>query len=756
MSRLATIDRELSRELSLSAFDLEGEPLPTGAEDIAATVRLIWSAVYRNWRLIAAIVSTTTIAAIAITMLMTPKYDATASVQIEQQETKVLASDDTDPTPVAEDADRFLQTQKDILQSRTLASRVVDSLGLDRNDRLSQAMHSPPADQPVGTLDLAATRHKHNVDLVEKSLTVDIPKNSRIATITFRSPDPVFASQIANSYAQNFIQWNIKRKYDNSSYARNFLEQQLEVTKGKLEDSERAMIAYARKAGLIDASAGLSGTSSDGTSSNSGPQSLTTSNLVQMNNSYVAAQAARMAAQQRWEQASKTTLMDLPEVLSNPAILALTQHRAELQSAYTQELQRRQADYPTMRQAAAQIKELNKQIRTLAASVRDTIHDNYLTALKQENALSGGVNVLKADTLSEQDRGVKYNILKRETDTNRTMYDGLLQRFKEVSTAAGISASNISIIDNAEVPTAPVSPKTKLNVALGMLLGLTLSAFVVLLREKFDDVVRSPDEVIRKLGLPLLNSVPRLRDGTSPQEALIDPRSALSEAYAALRASIDLSSASGAPRTLLITSSRQAEGKTTSAYAIARDFATIGRRVLLIDGDLRKPSLHRSLGVANSIGLANLLSRTGSLEEAIQTTEYANLFFIGSGPLPPNPAELLSGPLLPALLENLKTNFDMIVIDGPPVLGLADAILLASNVEGTVFVIEANGSHRGHAKAALRRLLAANRNILGTILTKFDARKIGYGYGYGYSDYYTYGGGDQLGQDGEENPGRLT
>lgn len=736
MNKLMTVDGEFDRALGPIALELEGEPLPSAADNLATMTRLLWSAIYRNWILILAIVASTTIAAILITMLTTPKFAASASVQIEQQEAKVLSGEDTDPLPQVQDAERFLQTQKDILESRALSVRVINALGLGRDDRFVEAMDSKPVEKANGILDLAASKRKQVLDLVSKNLQIDIPRNSRIATISFRSPDPMLAARMANSFAQNYILWNIDRKFDNSAYARNFLEQQLKVSKTKLEESERAMIGYARSAGLIDASAGVVGS---GMSATEGPRSLTTANLVQLNSSLAAAQAARVAAQERWQQASATPLMSLPEVLSNPAITELTQHRAELQAAYQQELQRRKADYPTMKQAAAQIAELDNQINNLARNIRDTIRDNYRTAQKQERGLAGGVNALKADTLAEQDRTVQYNILKRETDTNRTMYDGLLQRFKEVSAAAGVSASNISIIDTAEVPSKPVSPRAALNLALGLMLGVGMAAAIILLREKFDDVVRSPDEVAQKLGLRMLNSVPLLRGGSSPLDALADPRSAISESYSALRASLDLATASGAPRSLLVTSSRQSEGKSTSAYAIARNFAMIGRRVLLIDADLRKPSLHRLMGTGNAAGLTNLLTRHRTMEEVFHPTDHPNLSFISSGPLPPNPADLLSGPLLPALLEQVANHFDIVVVDGPPVLGLADTVLLAANVEAAVFVIEANGSHRGHAKAALRRLLAANCKILGAVLTKFDARAIGYGYGSGYGYYYSYG-----------------
>jgi capsular exopolysaccharide synthesis family protein len=318
------------------------------------------------------------------------------------------------------------------------------------------------------------------------------------------------------------------------------------------------------------------------------------------------------------------------------------------------------------------------------------------------------------------------------------LYDGLLQRYRELSAAAGITTNNISVIDKAETPNRPIWPRPLLNAAIGFLAGLFLSLLLVFLKEKFDDSVRSPDDVERKLGQPLLGTAPLLRGNSSdPVVALEDPRSLISEAHYAMRMSLELSSDQGLPGALLVTSSRQAEGKSTCAYAIARDLALSGKRVLLIDADLRKPSLHRTLGAENRTGLANVLARQKKIEEVVQRTSVDNLFLVTSGPLPPNPAQLLAGKTLNSVIARAKELFDVAIIDGPPVLGLADAPRLSSAVDGTLFVVEANRAHHGHSKAALKRLAAAKANILGVILTKFDARKAGYKSEYGYY-YYEY------------------
>jgi succinoglycan biosynthesis transport protein ExoP len=239
----------------------------------------------------------------------------------------------------------------------------------------------------------------------------------------------------------------------------------------------------------------------------------------------------------------------------------------------------------------------------------------------------------------------------------------------------------------------------------------------------------------------VIGSTPLLPSGASPASELDKPRSPLSEAYYAIRTSLELASPAGLPKTLLFTSSAASEGKSTTSFAIARDFAKVGRRVLLIDADLRKPTQNRLTGVSNKVGLANLLTQQSTLEDVTQTSNFAGLDVIPTGPLPPNPAELLASAGLRSLLGKLTSVYDLVVIDAPPVMGLADAPTLAALVEATIVVVEANRAHRGQAKASVRRLRDARANILGGVLTKYDVRMTGHGtggdYGYGYG--YGYG-----------------
>lgn len=715
-----------------SAFGMENGLALQAIEadrDGGLDLRAIWGALYRNWMLIAAVIGVSLMGGIASILLTSPSYRAKATIQVDQQTLKLLGTEDVEPAPSAQEADRFLQTQVDVLKSRAIADTVARKLRLEGNPIFLK-------DAGVSDVDRADSQKLKEmvIEGVQESLSVSLPRNSRIITIGFDSHDPQLAARVTNTISAAFIASNLERRFETSSYSRAFLQKQLAVTKDRLEDSERALIDYARSAQLIDASEGVAGDSDQ-----KAPQSLTTSNLVKLNSAYSDARATRVQAQQRWQEAQSTPLMNLPEVLQNQAIQELVQRRAEMQASYQQEKQHHKEAYPTVLQAAASLKELDRQIMTLAGQIRSSLRDNFIVAQRQEQALESNVNSLKGETLAEQDRGVRYNILKREVDTNRELYDGLLQRFKEVSAQAGATDNNISIVDRAVAPLEPIAPKPSLNMALAGLAGMIIAIVLVFAREKFDDAFRSPDDIENKLHMPLLGVIPALKDKASIQKAFANPTSALSESYHALRTSLELSSAKGLPFTLLFTSTGQAEGKSTTAFALARNFAASGKRVLLIDADLRRPSMHRWVAISNNVGLSNVLARHKSLGEVVQTSKQYNLDFVPSGPLPPNPAELFASEALSELFAQLQQHYDLVVIDGPPVLGLADSPRLAKATDATLFIVQANGTSRGNAKAALKRLLDARVNLIGAVLTKFDAKKVGLGADYAYGYSYEYG-----------------
>ncbi|WP_336962978.1 GumC family protein [Sphingobium aquiterrae] len=689
--------------------------------------------IYRNRWIILAICVAGLVLGLAVTLLTTPTYRAQSSIQIEQQASRVLDTPDLQPTEAIQDADRFLQTQLEIMQSRALAIRVAEAQRLFAGNGFLDAMRVKPDDEPAGTLSPQQAHREQVIEVLQENLKVSLTQNSRIVRIAFDSPDPALSARIANAFADNMIGSNLSRRFDASSYARRFLQEQLAETKERLENSERAMIVYARATGIIDTSSAAPGQSMGSANTNS----LTVSSLVQANDALVAATARRIDAQQLWDNARNARLSSLPEVLSNPAVQMLQQQRAELESKLAEQSQRRQPDHPEVRRTVSEIAAVDAQINDVAQDIRTSIRNRYQTALQQEEQLAGAVGSLKNATLTEQDRSIRYNILRREVSTNRELYDGLLQRFKEVSATAGMSNNNISIVDVARIPVKPVSPNLMVNLSLALLISFMAAVGFIYVREQFDDVVRSPDDAERKLGLPALGMVPVLPVNMTPHEALDQPTSAFTEAFHAIRSAVELSQAGGAPASLLITSSQKSEGKSTIAHAIARDFARAGgRRVLIIDADLRRPTLHRILGLPNGKGLTSLLVRQCGPEQAIQRTSTEGLDFVGSGPTAPNPGELLGSPALAELIGAFTKRYDLVVIDAPPVLGLADAPSIAAHMDATLFVVSATSSHRGVVKAAVRRLRHARARMLGVVVNRVDMVSLGYG----YEQYYTYDG----------------
>ena len=468
-------------------------------------------------------------------------------------------------------------------------------------------------------------------------------RGSRLVSIIFKSPDPKLSARIANAYAEGFIEEAMDRRFEASSYARDFLEKRLAQVKGKLEDSERALVDYAASEHIVETSGG------DEAGKSGVGQSLPAANLQAYNAALSAARTDRIKAEQRWDQAKSANGTGLAEILQNPTIQQLSQERAKLSAEYQDKLSIFKPDYPDMRQLAARLAEINSQIGAVTVTIKDALLAQYRSALLSERALESQVNSQQGAVLDLRGRSIRYTILQREVDTNRTLYDGLLQRYKEVGVAGGVSANNISIVDRATPPAMPSQPKPLTNMVMAAFAGLGLGVFLALLRDALDQAVRTPQDIESDLELPMLGVVPPLKRETTPEQALADTRSPLAEAYHSLRSALQFSTANGFPKTLLVTSPWPGGGKSTTASALGQYVARLGFRVLLIDADLRNPSLHRVFGGASHIGLTNLLTGGAELREAVQTTAFPNLFVIASGPLPPNPAELLASQRLTLL-----------------------------------------------------------------------------------------------------------
>ena len=455
---------------------------PRGGLDL----RYVLAAIRANALLIGAIIAVCLVIALIVTMLDTPRYTAQATVQINSQADEVLASTQESEQAAlnAWDQDRFLQTQLDILQSRGLGQRVSQRLKLQGNADFYQAMNAKP---PAAGTSVAAAQEA-TISLLTGNLSTELPRDSRIVAIRFTSTDPTMSAKIANAYSEEFIAANLQRKFDSSAYARGFVADQLAEAKNRLEGSEVALNNYARQNALIRTRDAMTGDER----SSGGGGSVTTASLLQLNQAANAAQAERIAAQGRWQAISAGSPLDSPEVLANPTVQQLLAQRADVRGKLQQERARHLEDHPSVIQLSAQSAEIDAQLRSLVNSVKQSVRSQYDAALGAERQLERQVTALKTDTLSEQDRSVQYNLLAREADTNRTIYDGLLQRFKELNAASGISASNLSIIDGADVPLVPSSPSLLKNLAIALVLGVGIAGLVVLFRDQFVDSIRVP------------------------------------------------------------------------------------------------------------------------------------------------------------------------------------------------------------------------------------------------------------------------
>jgi capsular exopolysaccharide synthesis family protein len=691
---------------------------------------MLWMALVKRSGLVAMGVAIALTAGTVVTLLSRPTYTAQTTLQIDRESEKVVSSQDQ--TPVDNLGEEFFQTQYALLKSRALAIRVAETLDLARDETFINQMTAKPRS---GAKTLGPEERRNRViELLQSHEIVTPERGSRLVSVAFDSPDPALSAKTANTFAEGFISGALDRRFEASSYARDFLEKRLAQVKSKLEDSERDLVAYAASQGIVQLPGG-GGATGQANSIDSSP-SLASSSLESYNTALSAARTERIKAEAKWKQAQAATGVGLSDILQSPTYQTLSQDRAKLTAEYQDKLRIYKPTYPDMEQLSARIDETNHQLKLEAENIRESLRAQYEAALANEKGLGGQVEGAKSSVLDLRGRSIRYTILQREVDTNRTLYDGLLQRYKEVGVAGGVSANNISIVDRAEPPLFPSHPKPLLNMAFSLVAGLALGVLMAIGREALDQALRSPSDVEMAVDLPLLGAIPATKRGVAPKAALADSRSQLAEAYHSLRSALQFSTADGFPKTLMVTSPSPGGGKSTTAFAIAQYVARLGFRVLLVDADLRSPSVGGLVGATGEAGLSSLLTGAAVLREAVQMTEVGNLYVITAGPFAPNPAELLSGSRLQLLIAEASALFDMIVLDSPPVMGLADAPLIGSVVAGCLLVIEAGRTTRAQVRQSLRRMGLAGAHMLGTVLTKYKgasgAQSYGYNYGYDY------------------------
>ena len=706
-TRLATAGSGVSR---LSPY---WGPQPygdAGTFDIRTLLRIL-----HEWRwLIVGITALGLAAGVLATMLTTPLYRAWVTLEVNPPSVEILDDKSRDLT-TGPGAWSFIRTQVGLLSSRTLAERVAQDLNLGSDETFVSA----DAD--------AATRLKIATQKITQGLKIEDPGEAQLIRYSFTSESPQVAAQVANGLAESFISSGLQRRFEASTYARTFLQQQIGKTRRDLERSERALVQYAQAQGIINTARGGEG----GTQQGSDASSLQGESLIALNTALAEATARRVQAEGAYRQAQLAG--GSAEVNDNTR--TLREAKATLEAEYQEKRTLMKPDHPEMLSLRSRIEELDRQIsreRSQIASGRATsLLAEYRAALSAERALESRVAGLKGSVLNLRGRSIQYNILQREVDTNRALYDALLQRYKEIGVAGGVGTTPVSIVDRAEVPGSPYKPNILYNVLIGLIGGLLAGAVAAVALEILNDTIKTREDVRSKLGLACLGAIPKRKGKGSLIEDLDDLTSPVSEAYAAVLATLRFSTGSGSPKTLLVSSSRPSEGKSSSALALAVSYARRGARVLLIDSDLRRPAFKTE---SRKNGLTRLLTDDEPLGDHVITTQHDNLWLLPCGPIPPNPADLLSTSRMKQIIAEASKQFDMVIVDGPPALGLADATLLASACRYVMLVVESGKTRTRAAREAVERMQDAGAQIVGVTLTKSAGETAGYGY-----RYYSYG-----------------
>ncbi|HLZ12618.1 MAG TPA: polysaccharide biosynthesis tyrosine autokinase [Candidatus Acidoferrum sp.] len=698
-----------------------------------------------QWLILSFLLAVVTIVSIA-TFRMQPVYSTTARVEIDRENSNVLPFQGADSFDYVMDADNYIETESKILTSETLALQTIRSTGLASHPEYASG-DGPSEAIASGSL----ANHKRPPELAAflGSMSVRRVPNSRLLDVTFESTDPQLAARVVNAHIENFREDNFRSRYQAIAQASSWLSDQLEDLKLKVQHSEDARIEYERKNQIWELD---------------DKQNISTQRLSDINKELTDAQSERMKRQALYEFAKSGDANSVPELRSDIVLQDLFKRRGDVNSQASDALAQYGPNFPKVQRLQGQLKELDQLISDEKKSIIDQMGSDYNAARQREMLLTQALDQQKIEANQMSERLVEYNILKREAEANKTLYDGMLTKLKEANIAGALKSSNIRVVDPAMVPSYPTRPAKTRNIALAFIVGLVGGVGLALLREYLDNTVKTPDDIETLSRLPSLAVVPAFTDsngnghrgllkggssnGHDKRIELVAqhlPKSQMSEAFRALRTALLLSQAEHPPQVILVTSALPREGKTTAAANLAVTLAQLGDRTLLMDADLRKPGVGRLLNMTDGkyAGLSSYLAGVSSLDLVIVPHPLIpNLAAIPTGPLPPNPADLLSSHKLADAIAELRGKFKFIVIDSPPIMAATDAVILSVQVDGVLLVVR-SGETPKEAFTRTRDLLTSVKcRMLGVVLNAVDASAPDYYYSYRYYPY-SYGYGPQ-------------
>jgi capsular exopolysaccharide synthesis family protein len=680
-----------------------------------------------------------------------PVYEARTQLIIEKDARRATSLD-----TVLEDRDSWYQddfypTQYKVLQSRTLALRTAKAMQTKAAERVPEArglsfslsglvsgglsfatgllgggasepMAAPESAEPEAVTSAAISGMANRI---LGGLTVTPIKNSRLVDLKFRSPDPQFAAVVANEIANQYILQALEFRRSATSQASDFLSTRLEEQRQLVEESERRLQEYKERnnAGSVD-----------------DKQNIVVQKLNAINAELVQARIERMDREATYntllEMQQKGQSLDaFPAVMGSEIVKRLQADIAGKETERARMSTTFGPAYQPMKDLSRQIDALRTQLTSEINKVVTSIQAEFLAAKAKEDGLARSLNAQQQESLGLDRKMLDYAALERDASSNRQLYETLLLRTKETGAVGEYRGSNIQVLDKAEVPSAPVLPRTERDLMVAMMGGLMLAFGLVFVFEYFDSRIKTPDELKNHLQLPFLGMIPAFSGIDHGGEAPLlhsDAPPAFSESIRAIRTAVLFSSPDESARSIVITSTGPHEGKTVVSSSLAITLAQAGQRVVVVDADMRRPRMHEALGRSQEPGLSNVLVGESTLSDATRPTTIQNLSLLAAGHIPPNPAELLGSKKYLLLIDELKQRFDWVIIDAPPVMPVTDAAVVANTAGGVVFVVGAEMTPRQNAAAAIEQLRGANARFIGAVLNRVNIQR----HSYYYAPYY--------------------
>jgi polysaccharide biosynthesis transport protein len=712
-------------------------------EDRVSIVQL-WRVLQKRRWLVLGSMATILLIVTAISLALPKRYDASSRLLLDMEGSEDLGLDQV-VMPIGIDLDTKLQTQIRIVQSDTIANSVIKQLGLQNNPAL------------VGKQAASLGRDFDNLDLqtraaltngLHRYLTVQLVPKTEIMEIHFRSRDPKLAADIANAVASTYIERNFQTKYQATRQTSDWLTKQLEDVRKNAEIAQEKVVSYQQKTGLygVDES-----------------HNIVIDRLELLNKALSEAEGDRIVKEAKY----RIAMTENPDLIANIAteslLGALYKQRAESRSEYAQLAAKYGASYPRVIQLQSQLHELDSSIAEEITKVSETLRAEYRAALRSEQMLRASLDKQKNDAYKMNQDAIQYGIMRREVESSRDLYEGLLKKLKEAGILAGLKSSNINIIDQATVPVAPVEPMIPLNIALGCMGGLLFGVALAFVVENVDSSIRTPEDIETYCSLPSLGIIPSVALDDSPAQRqltragasqLILPitmehrNSGGAEAFRALRTSLLLSSPGAPPQVILVTSAMMQEGKSFTSMNLAVVLAQTGQKVLLVDSDMRRPAVNKYLGIATNRGLSACLAGTeDSAAMIVKIDEIPGLHVLPAGHMPPYPSEMLASEALPQLVQLWREEFRYVVIDTPPVLAVTDAVVTARVADVVVLVVRSEKTGRQSLLRTRDLLKKAHANLAGVVVNDLSCNSVE------YRQYYGYYGKDHQGyyHDGNGN-----